>query len=188
MSKSIEYYLNLPYKVDIYPEKDGSGYTAVIPDLPGCITSASSIQELWESVAEAKALWLELAIEEGDHVPEPSPIKEEEFSGRFVVRLPRSLHRELAVRANHENTSLNQLVVMLLSDGMARWHESREHYRVSSHLSTKYREVSLREFSNVYSFVINSLGDTTSAPRDFNWSWPVEGWRVRSGDRIKVLG
>jgi antitoxin HicB len=127
--RTIEYYMRLPYRVEIFPEEDGSGYTAVIPDLPGCLTSAPTIEELGEMITEAKTLWLEVALEDGDYIPEPAPVEAEEYSGRFVVRLPRSLHRQLAHRAGREDTSLNQLVVALLAEGMGRWTSHRSLFR-----------------------------------------------------------
>ena len=68
--------MSLPYRVEIYPEEDGGGYTAKIPDLPGCMTCADTLDELWDMIAEAKELWLEVALADGDYVPEPSPIEE----------------------------------------------------------------------------------------------------------------
>jgi predicted HicB family RNase H-like nuclease len=50
----------------------------------------------------------------GDSVPEP--IAERHFSGKFNVRVPESLHRELAVSAAQEGVSLNRLI----SDRLAR--------------------------------------------------------------------
>ena len=120
-SKSLNYYLDLSYKYEVFPEDDGSGFTATIPDLPGCITSADTIEELIPMLMEAKELWVEIALQDGDFIPEPSPIEEETYSGRFVARLPRSLHRQLATRASSEGTSLNQLVVAILAEGMGRW-------------------------------------------------------------------
>ncbi len=123
--KTLEYYMSLPYKVEIYPEEDGTGYTAVIPELPGCMTSADSYQELSEMISEAKELWLEVVLEEGMYIPEPAPAETEEYSGRFVLRIPRSLHRQLVERATRENTSLNQLVLTLLAESInalvAQW-------------------------------------------------------------------
>lgn len=119
--KSIEYYMNLPYRVEVYPEPDGSGYTALIPELPGCMTCADTLDELWGMIGEAKRGWLEISLEDGDYVPEPAPVEVEEYSGKFVVRLPTSLHQQIAKRAGQEKTSLNQLVVMLLAEGMGRW-------------------------------------------------------------------
>jgi len=42
--------------------------------------------------------------------PIPEPISERRFSGRFNVRVPESLHRELALAAAEERVSLNRLV------------------------------------------------------------------------------
>lgn len=119
--KNLAYYMRLPYRVEVYPEPDGTGYTAVIPDLPGCMTCADTLDELWDMIEEAKEGWLELSLEDGDYIPEPAPVEVEEYSGKFVVRLPTSLHHQLAKRAEQEKTSLNQLVVMLLADGMGQW-------------------------------------------------------------------
>ena len=188
MGKSIEYFMQLPYKVDIYPEEDGTGYTATIPELPGCMTAADSIEELWESLSEAKRLWLELAIEEGDHIPEPAPADEEEYSGKFVARLPRSLHRELATRADRENTSLNQLVVMLLSDSMGRWHETGDLRTGYARLLAKYQDASVREFGGLYTMVIRAMHEAPARPTSFDWTWPTEGWRIHRQDSVRALG
>ena len=66
---------------------------------------------------EVRPLWIEAAYEHGIDIPLPS--YPEEYSGKFVVRLPRSLHRRLAESAERDGVSLNQYVVMLLSGGDA---------------------------------------------------------------------
>lgn len=116
--KSLEYYMSLPYRVEVYPEEEG--FTAIVPDLPGCMTCAETLDGLWAAIREAKSLWLETAFHEGMPIPEPPETKPETYSGKFVVRIPRSLHRRLAERAEREGTSLNQLVLMLLSEGSSR--------------------------------------------------------------------
>ena len=42
--------------------------------------------------------------------PIPQPIGERRFSGKFNVRVPESLHRELALAAAEQRVSLNRLV------------------------------------------------------------------------------
>jgi antitoxin HicB len=140
--KDLEYYMSLPYRVEIYPEPDGTGYTAVIPELPGCMTCADTLDELWDMVEEAKEGWLELSLEDGDYIPEPAPVEVKEYSGKFVVRLPTSLHRQLAKRAEQEETSLNQLIVMLLAEGMGRWSTRSRPTRVHSRLSRNRKPLS----------------------------------------------
>ena len=116
--KALEYYVGLPYRVEIYPEPDGSGYTAEVPDLPGCLTCADTLDELFEMIEDAKRGWIEVALERGIAIPEPSPLFDEGYSGKFTVRLPRSLHRRLAERARSEGASLNQFVNVALAEVM----------------------------------------------------------------------
>ena len=46
----------------------------------------------------------------GSGEPVPEPFSKRKFSGKFVVRVPEFVHRELAIRAAGEGVSLNQLV------------------------------------------------------------------------------
>ena len=43
--KTIDYYVNLPYKLEIVPDLDEGGYIARYPELPGCITVGNSLEE-----------------------------------------------------------------------------------------------------------------------------------------------
>lgn len=110
--KTIEYYLSLNYKVTIYQDSDA--FVAEIPDLPGCITQADSMQQAISYINEAKILWLETAIEKGIAIPEPKQL--DEYSGRLLLRMPKSLHAKLADQAADEGVSLNQYIVSLLSE------------------------------------------------------------------------
>lgn len=131
-SKDLEYYMNLPYKVEIFPDDEGQGYTAVLPELPGCMTAAKSFNELSDLIDEAKELWLEVALENNDHIPEPMPDEIKEYSGKFLVRMPKSLHRQLSVLAETDETSLNQLVVSLLSESIGRISERKSSKSIRS--------------------------------------------------------
>ena len=68
--KSLNYYLNLPYTIEIIPYPEG-GYFAEVKELPGCMTEADTKEELWEMIEEAKKIWIETALEEGIKIPEP---------------------------------------------------------------------------------------------------------------------
>ncbi|MEP6870611.1 MAG: toxin-antitoxin system HicB family antitoxin [Anaerolineaceae bacterium] len=63
-------------------------------------------------------MWIETEYEDGD--PIPLPIYPEEYSGKFNLRIPKSLHRKLAKSATADGVSLNQYVTMLLSRGDAQ--------------------------------------------------------------------
>lgn len=41
--KSLEYYMSLPYRIDIVPDTDEGGYIVLFPELPGCLSSGETI-------------------------------------------------------------------------------------------------------------------------------------------------
>ena len=111
--KTIDYYMNLPYKMEIVPDKEEGGFVASFPDLPGCITIGDTIEEVIQNVIDAKKAWVEAELEVGAMIPEPEELKE--YSGQFKLRLPKSLHKQLAEQSKVEGVSMNQYCVYLLS-------------------------------------------------------------------------
>ena len=103
MKKDIAYYMGLPYREIIETDPHG-GFVGHITELPGCITQAETKRDLLDQLDDAKLSWIEAALEDG--VPIPEPLQEEDFSGRFNLRLPKSLHRNLALTARAEGVSL----------------------------------------------------------------------------------
>ena len=116
MEKKLEDYLSLPYKIEIYPSPE-EGYAARVVELPGCISQGQTLQEVTANIEDAKVCWLEVALAEGITIPEPS-LNTEEYSGKLVVRMPKSLHRLLVEQAKGENVSLNQYINFQLSKGV----------------------------------------------------------------------
>ena len=110
--KLLEYYLSLKYPVTFEAAPEG-GYFVQIEDLPGCYSQGETIEEAMEMIEEARQLWLETAYEDGLDIPLPRG--EREYSGKFNVRFPKSLHRRLDQMADREGVSLNQFLVATLS-------------------------------------------------------------------------
>ena len=111
MKQDLKYYLNLKYTARIKRNSDGT-YFAEIEELPGCMTEANTKEDVLEMLEDAKEAWLETALERSIVIPEPS---EDEFSGKFNVRVPKFLHRKLAYRAKSEGVSLNTLISTTLA-------------------------------------------------------------------------
>lgn len=115
----LEDYLAMQYPFRVIADPDG-GYVVVFPDLPGCMTQTETIDEIPAMAEDARRSWITAVYEDGEVVPMPS--YPEEYSGKLVARLPRSLHRQLAEEAERQGVSLNQHMVTLLArgDAMAR--------------------------------------------------------------------
>lgn len=113
--RTVDEFLNLPYTIEVIRDtnEDDPGWVARVVELPGCLTQADSFEELGEMIADALRAWLTVAIEDGLEIPEPRPV--EAYSGKFVVRLPRSLHRQLAEAAERDGVSLNAFVNVALA-------------------------------------------------------------------------
>jgi antitoxin HicB len=112
--------LDYPFRIRRLVDDEGRGYLIEFPDLPGCISDGATIDEAIAHGADALASWIATAKEFGDTVPPPSLPLDEAYSGRWNLRVPKSLHRRLAERAKAEGVSLNTLTVTLLAEGLGR--------------------------------------------------------------------
>jgi predicted RNase H-like HicB family nuclease len=57
-------------------EKGAGNYSAYVPDLPGCVTTGRTIDEVKRNMQEAVELHLEGMREDGDPVPEPTTVSD----------------------------------------------------------------------------------------------------------------
>ena len=113
--KTVQQYMALPYNYIIQPIHDESGdyFYGRIMELDGCQSTGDSFEEAFSSLREAMEGYIETKLENGYDVPEP--VASNDFSGKFVLRIPKSLHFRLSVEAEKEGVSLNQYALYKLS-------------------------------------------------------------------------
>lgn len=113
--KKLEYYMSLPYNKTIQEINDESGhyFYGKIMELDVCQSTGDTLEELNPNLTEAMEGHIEVMLENEMEVPEP--IKEENLSDKFVIRVPKSLHRRLVMEAEKEGVSLNQYVMYKLT-------------------------------------------------------------------------
>ncbi len=97
------------------PADEGGGYMVSFPDLPGCIADGNTVDEALVEAHDAFNAWV--MAEQADKGKLPAP---KTYSGQFIQRIPKTLHRQLAKRAESEGVSLNQLTTTLLAQGVVR--------------------------------------------------------------------
>ena len=119
-NKGIEYYAQLPHPILVHQiEDEGVKYwMAEIPDLPGCKSHGATVEEAIASVEKAKRDWIADSLDAGESVP--VPVDRLRYSGKTLVRMSRSLHRSLALLADSEKLSLNQMIVTILAKEVGR--------------------------------------------------------------------
>jgi len=118
MMEDLDYYMTLPYTIEVVPipESLGGGFTARLPEIGRLAITGDgeTPEEAIKNLEEVKHERFSEYLKKGLKIPKPEGEKEV-YSGRFIVRLPTILHRQLSLAANQNQISLNQYVNYLLT-------------------------------------------------------------------------
>jgi predicted RNase H-like HicB family nuclease len=109
--------IDQPYHIELVKSDTGGGWTAKVDELPGCTAEGSTPEEAAARVQDAMREWIDAAIAGGREVPKPRSAAS--HSGRLLVRMPQSLHAELARAAEREEISLNQFITSSLASAVS---------------------------------------------------------------------
>lgn len=101
------------YPLEVFWSDEDEGYIAIAPDLPGCSAWGETEAIALGEIHHAVEAWLEAAKKTGN--PIPAPTVPGSTSGKFLMRVPKRLHADLARAAKREGVSLNQYVLYLLT-------------------------------------------------------------------------
>jgi len=107
-----------PFTIRQLLQEEGSGFLIEYPDLPGCMSDGESIEEAIENGKDAVRAWIEAAQLMNRPIPVPGGLESQ--SGKWVQRVPKSIHLRLVNRAKEEGVSLNTLVITLLTESLSR--------------------------------------------------------------------
>lgn len=114
------------YVISPISAEDGGGFLFTMPDFAGLIADGDSVEEAVAQGREAFHAVVSALVDMGRTVPHPAA-RADDFvpasaSGRFVARVPKSLHAQLTTRAKTEGVSLNTLVLTFLAQGIGLQH------------------------------------------------------------------
>jgi antitoxin HicB len=118
--KTLRQYLDLPYHLSVVRDENERGkavWTASVEELPACTASGPSAEEAVHRVRKLMEEWISGALERNEEIPEPR--SGSSASGRLLVRMPKTLHGQLARAAEHEGVSLNQFITSSLASAVA---------------------------------------------------------------------
>ena len=113
--EKVKKYLNMPYSFVINQISDESGeyFVARVLEFEGLIGTGNTYDEAYRDVKDAMESYIETKIANGIKIP--LPMDSIDYSGKFVVRLPKTLHKLLSKKAKEEGVSLNQYALYKLS-------------------------------------------------------------------------
>jgi predicted HicB family RNase H-like nuclease len=172
MKKDLEYYLSLPYRVEIVPipEEEGGGFLARLPQFGelGIIGDGDTVEEALSDLAESKKIRFQSYLNEGIDIPEPDQ-GAVEYSGRFLIRLPKYLHRQLAEAAQANGVSLNQYACTLLA-----MHYQED--RLSGILTGVYDE--LKSLNKMIGNLQYRMEPSKAVFRTYKWEYSADGYKA----------
>lgn len=107
-----------PFEVRPLTTAEGGGHLISFTDFTDCVSDGETVEE---AIANGRLALEETiaALQESGH-PVPEPTAATTASGKFVARVPKSVHAKLSSRAKAEGVSLNTPVVSLLSEGLGK--------------------------------------------------------------------
>ena len=94
---------------------EGGGVMLRIAQFPSCFVVMDSSEEAHAELEIVFNEWIAMFRESGDELPPPKKKINSEYTGRFTVRVPKSLHQRLDEIAREEGVSLNQYLASTLS-------------------------------------------------------------------------
>lgn len=114
MAKRIDY----PFEIRPLSAEEGGGFLISYPDFSDCISDGETVEEALSSGKDA--LKATVAALKAKELPVPAPNRGGIASGKFVARVPKTVHARLATRAKAEGVSLNALVLTFIAEGLGR--------------------------------------------------------------------
>ena len=115
--------IEYPFEMKPLSEKDGGGWLIIFPDLVGCMSDGETPEEAIENGKDALECWIQACKEDGREIPGPG----DSSSGKFMTRIPKSLHTRLIARAKQEGVSMNALVSSFIAESLGRKSTKSKH-------------------------------------------------------------
>ncbi len=110
-------YMRRPYRMGVVWDEDY--WVATFPELPGLVAAADTWDELARKIQDAKESYFSAALNAGLAIAEPGK-ESEPASGRVLLRLPKTLHRQAARAAARDAVSVNTFLVSAIARELGR--------------------------------------------------------------------
>lgn len=115
--KKLREYMRLPYTVVLKRDEEGD-VVARVKELEGCVADGQDEMEAIGNLEQVKEIWLRAALKSGSGIPLPEKDDDDLPSGKWLMRVPRTLHKKLVDLADSEGVSLNQFVTACLAEAV----------------------------------------------------------------------
>ena len=162
--RGLDFYKSLNYKILVDFSAEDECWYARIPELWDTLVDAKTPAKALQKAFGLKDEILELAYKEDRDIPLPRP--EIEYSGRFLLRVPKTLHAKLASEAEREGTSINRLAIQFLSTELERRQTLRT---VSDEIRATFYEVMTKSIGGFHALITKPMRPARHHELDMIW-------------------
>ena len=106
------------YRIVTEWSEEDQVFVARVPALPGCSAHGDSPDRATKEARIAATAILEVMAEHGDPIPAPDAAAD--YSGKLALRLPKSMHEQVARLAAVDDVSINTKLLTLISHGLGQ--------------------------------------------------------------------
>jgi len=107
-----------PFEIRPLSDEDGGGFLISFTDFSECVSDGATISEAINN--GLNALEETIGALESMNMAVPEAGSGGSFSGKFIQRVPKSVHARLAMRAKQEGVSMNSLVTSILAESLGK--------------------------------------------------------------------
>ena len=118
--RTFEEYMKMPYKLEIIPDTEESGFVASYPELPGCITCGETVANVVANAEDAK--------KNGFQLPLRTVLKSQSRNRQLLIPVSSNfVFQKLCIKLlpkiqKKEGVSMNQYCVYLLAKNSEKEH------------------------------------------------------------------
>lgn len=139
LNSEVEQFAALNYTIIMRNDDEGD-VIASIKELDGCIAHGHDHMEAIAELESVKRLWIKSCLTDAKPVPVPREDQDDLPSGKWLQRVPRTLHRKLIDVAKDEDVSLNTFVTSCLSEAVGKRLAAQPGIAASIQSSAAYSE------------------------------------------------
>ena len=111
--------LDYPYVAYTLDTDDGKQWCVEFIDIPGVVGGGKTQDEAVREAFDNLRIHLDFLKEDGYTIPEPSELGDS-YSGKFALRISKSMHRRLALLARQEDISINAYLNEAIAEKVSR--------------------------------------------------------------------
>lgn len=165
------------YSINIFWSDEDNCFVATIPEFPNLSAFGGNLEEVVADAKQVLGMAIESLTRDGIAIPQPQKYNTQEYSGQVRLRMPKSLHGELASTAEKEGVSLNTHMISLLS-------KNNSAFSIREDIKCELNKL-IRHQDEHFGVLHRRIGEQKS--EKIIQSWPDKSWNLSKSEKPQII-